>query len=36
MKLTLIRKYKKPDYTIGLLYINGVFFCNTIEDSDRG
>ena len=36
MKLTLIRKYKKPDYTIGLLYINGVFFCNTIEDTDRG
>lgn len=36
MKLTLERKYKKPDYTIGLLYINGQFFCNTLEDTDRG
>ena len=36
MHLKLIRKYKKPSYTIGLLYINDVFFCNTLEDTDRG
>jgi hypothetical protein len=29
------RKYKKADYTIGNLYIDGVFFCNTLEDTDR-
>lgn len=36
MKLLLERKYKKADYTIGNLYIDGVFFCNTLEDTDRG
>ena len=36
MKLLLIRKYKKAEYTIGELYIDGKFFCNTIEDKDRG
>lgn len=36
MKLTLDRKYKKPDYTIGKLYINGQYFCDTLEDKDRG
>jgi hypothetical protein len=36
MKLTLIRKYPKPKYTIGKLYINGEYFCDTIEDTDRG
>lgn len=36
MKLTLIRKYKKPTYTIGELYVDGKFFSNTIEDVDRG
>lgn len=36
MKLLLDRKYKKADYTIGLLYVNGQFFCNTLEDTDRG
>lgn len=36
MTLTLKRKYKKNDYTIGDLYINGKWFCNTIEDKDRG
>lgn len=35
MKLTLQRKYKKEKYTIGNLFIDGVFFCNTIEDKDR-
>lgn len=36
MKLKLIRKWKKENYTIGQLYVDGVFFSNTIEDKDRG
>ena len=36
LKLLLNRKYKKDTYTIGLLYVNGVFFSNTMEDKDRG
>lgn len=36
MNLTLIRKYKKEKYTIGDLYVQGKWFCNTIEDKDRG
>ena len=36
MKLKLIRKWKKEGYTIGQLYVDGVFFSNTIEDKDRG
>lgn len=36
MKLLLERKYKKEEYTIGNLYIDGKFFCNTLEDKDRG
>lgn len=36
MKLLLKRIAKKDKYTIGNLYIDGVFFSNTIEDKDRG
>lgn len=36
MKLTLIRSALKARYTIGHLYIDGVYFCDTIEDRDRG
>ena len=36
MKLRLERKWKKPTYTIGRLYVDGVFLCNTLEDKDRG
>lgn len=36
MELKLDRKYKKSDYTIGKLYVNGEYFCDTLEDSDRG
>lgn len=36
MKLKLIRKYRKETYTIGKLYVDGVYFCDTIEDKDRG
>ena len=35
MKLTLKRIAKKDSYTIGNLYVNGQFLCNTIEDKDR-
>ncbi len=36
MELTLKRVAKKPTYTIGRLYIDGVYFCDTLEDKDRG
>ena len=36
LELLLDRAFKKADYTIGRLYIDGVFFCNTLEDTDRG
>lgn len=36
MNLLLRREYKKPDYTIGKLYIDGDYFCDTLEDKDRG
>lgn len=36
MKLELYRKYRKNGYTIGLLYADGKFVCNTLEDTDRG
>ena len=36
MELRLERKWKKEKYTIGNLYVDGKFFCNTIEDRDRG
>ena len=35
MKLKLIRKYRKQDYTIGKLYVDGAYFCDTLEDYDR-
>lgn len=36
MKLTLDRFYKGQSYTIGHLYIDGKYFCDTLEDVDRG
>lgn len=36
MELKLDRKWKKEDYTVGRLYIDDEFFCNTMEDTDRG
>lgn len=36
MELTLKRKYFKPTYTIGKLYVNGAAVCDTLEDKDRG
>lgn len=35
MEIKLIRKYLKDSYTIGQLYINGTYFCDTVEDRVR-
>ena len=35
MELLLDRKYCKEKYTVGKLFINGVFFSNTLEDKVR-
>lgn len=36
MEIVLERKWKKPNYTIGILSIDGKRFCETLEDTDRG
>lgn len=36
MNITLNRIAKKAKYTIGKLYINDQYFCDTLEDTDRG
>lgn len=36
MELLLKRIARRDTYTIGKLYIDGVYFCDTIEDKDRG
>lgn len=36
MELNLIRRYRNDKYTIGDLYIDGVWFSNVLEDTDRG
>lgn len=35
MKLELYRKFLGKDYTIGKLFINGEYFCDTLEDTVR-
>ena len=35
MNLLLKRIALKPDYTIGRLYIDGQYFCDTLEDAVR-
>ena len=35
MKLTLQRRFRGEKYTIGTLCIDGVRFCDTLEDADR-
>jgi hypothetical protein len=35
MEILLNRKHLKEKYTIGNLFIDNVFFCNTIEDVNR-
>lgn len=34
-RIELKRLYKKPTYTIGKMYINGEYFCDTLEDVVR-
>jgi hypothetical protein len=36
MKITLIRIANRPTYSIGKLYIDGVYECDVLEDTDRG
>lgn len=36
MKINLKRTFKNNNYTIGKLYINDIYQCDTIEDTDRG
>ena len=36
MKLRIDRIAKKSGYTIGRLYVDGTYVCDTLEDTDRG
>ena len=36
MKIKVERRWKKATYTIGRLYIDGLYYFNTLEDTDRG
>lgn len=36
MKLLVDRKYKKDTYTISRLFVDGKYFCDVLEDKDRG
>ena len=36
MELRLDRVATNATYTIGHLYVDGVYFCDTLEDADRG
>ena len=36
MEIIVRRIAKKDTYTIGHMYINGVYVCDTLEDKDRG
>lgn len=36
MELIVDRKWKKQNYTISNLTIDGKWFCNVLEDADRG
>lgn len=35
MLITVKRTFKGPEYTIGKLYIDGAYFCDTLEDTVR-
>ena len=35
MKITVRRRFFKPIYTIGTMYVNGERFCDTLEDPVR-
>lgn len=36
MRIVLLRIANRPTYCIGKLYIDGVYFCDVLEDTDRG
>jgi len=36
MDILVERLWKKTNYTIGKVYINNQYFCDTLEDTDRG
>jgi hypothetical protein len=36
MELKLQRRYRGEGYTIGTLSFDGKYFCDTLEDADRG
>lgn len=36
MKLKIDRRWRKATYTVGILYVDGARFCETLEDKDRG
>jgi hypothetical protein len=36
MDITIKRIFKGDKYTIGKLYVNGIYECDTLEDTDRG
>lgn len=36
MEIKVKRKWKKEAYTIGKMYIDGEYVCDTLEDKDRG
>ena len=35
LQILITRNWRKADYTIGKLYVNGKQLCNTLEDTDR-
>ena len=36
LQLKLKRLYRRESYTIGKLFVNGIPFCDTLENKDRG
>ncbi len=36
MKIRVERRWPKATYTIGVLFIDGIRYCETLEDRDRG
>ena len=36
LNIYIDRKWHRSNYIIGNLYLNGIFFSNTLEDKDRG
>ena len=35
MEIVVVRFHKKEKYTIGKMYLDGKYFCDTLEDTDR-